>query len=120
MLLYLIVLLTICLSQVIGAEVCTPACGADKVCSFGRCIGKDWPSFSRRYEGRIKVQNNLEPIFDSSKGAIDNILRGGPDLRWLHLHRGLLFFFLGEIFVVLRRLCTYIDILMYFIMNRIS
>ena len=60
------------------AQNCSPACGADKVCStFDRCVGKDWPSFQRRYEGRIKVQNNLEPIFDSSLGKYENVIRGG-------------------------------------------
>ena len=27
-------------------------------------------------------------VFSTQLGDVDNILRGGPDKRWLHLHRG--------------------------------
>jgi len=56
---------------------------------MGTCISNAaYPIQDATWELRVDVDNALEPDPDPNLSDVENVIRGGPDRRWLHLHRG--------------------------------
>lgn len=51
-----------------------------------KCFSATWPVKDAQYQGRIEVDNILEPDIGSSP-SLSQLAGGGPDKRWMHLHR---------------------------------
>lgn len=92
---------------------CSPACTATQNCSMGQCIDMTIGARDAKYNIRLRATNRLEPEIVSLQSdcsrptqaiALNSCanasvpdcfcigyaspLLGGPDTRWLHLHRG--------------------------------